>query len=84
MPRRVKASRSLPSAPVDEGGVLGTLRKHGGSMKVGALATATEIDKLILRKGLKLLAEAGKVVLTGATMNRRVSLPGKAPAKEEP
>lgn len=80
---RVRAARSLPDAPLD-GGILAALERQGASMSPADLMKATGIDRLPLRRAIKLLAKAGKVVVTGVTQSRRVSLPGQRQAKEEP
>lgn len=52
-------------------------------MTPGALASALKIERPALRYQIKPLEQAGRVVCTGATMNRLVSLPGRR-AKEAP
>jgi len=73
-------TRSLP----DDGGeaIIAQLKKHAGTMTPGALAKALKISRPNLRYQIKPLEKAGRVVSSGATMNRQVSLPGRA--KEAP
>lgn len=49
-----------------------------------ALAKELKISVLILRYRMKPLVKAGRVVVTGATMNRQVALPQSHAAKEAP
>lgn len=85
-PRRKKALRkSTPAADVDDNGtaILAMLKKHGGVMKPGELAAALKLTVVNLRYRLKPLVKSKQVAVTGTTMSRRVSLPGK-PGKEAP
>jgi hypothetical protein len=61
--------------------ILAFLRTYG-PMKPKALAKSAKLKALELRKHLKAMAKSGLVELTGSTMNRQVSLPRKAAAKE--
>lgn len=58
------------------------LLREQGAMKPKAFAKAMKVAPIVLRKHLKRLAAAGVVELTGSTMNRQISLPRKAAAKE--
>lgn len=75
---RLPRQRSLP----DDEAILAQLKEHG-TMKPGALAKALGLSVSILRSRLKLLVKAGRIVVTGKTMNRQVSLPQRR-AKEVP
>jgi predicted ArsR family transcriptional regulator len=77
--RAPTAHRSLPDNAGDA--IIAQLKKHG-SMTPGALATALKISRPNLRYRIKPLEKAGRVVSTGSTANRQVSLPGRA--KEAP
>jgi len=60
------------------------LRKHNGPMKPRELVAATKLSIHALRRRLNDLEESGQVTVTGATMNRQVSLGRARAAKEVP
>jgi DNA-binding transcriptional ArsR family regulator len=70
------ARRSLPD---DDGAAIIAQLKAHGPMTPGALAQALGISRPNLRYQIKPLESAGRVVSTGATANRRVSLPLRRP-----
>jgi hypothetical protein len=81
--------RRAEAAPARDAGekgaaILAMLKKHGGVMKPGELAKAMQLELGTLRYQLKPLEHAKQVVITGVTAGRRISLPGKQPAKEAP
>jgi hypothetical protein len=81
-----RRAAAAPARDVGEKGaaILAMLKKHGGVMKPGELAKAMKLELGTLRYQLKPLEHAKQVVITGVTAGRRISLPGKQPAKEAP
>lgn len=83
--KRAPTARRPRSLPDDVGeAIVAQLKAHGGSMKPGALAKALKIPKHVLRYQLKHVVRAGRVTVTGATLNRQVALPRSRAAKEAP
>lgn len=63
--------------------VLAILRRAGGPMSPGDLASAVGMTTTGLRAQLKAMVKRKQIVVTGATINRRVALSGN-PTKEVP
>jgi len=84
--RRVKTTRTSRAAtapPTDDTELLAQVKRAGGSIKPKDLATALHCTLFVLRQRTAPLLKSGQLVATGATMSRRLSLPGKS-AKEAP
>lgn len=79
---RVPTRRTLPDDR-QTSEIVAAVRKAGGSMKPSELADALSVSSFTVRAWLKRAVHAKAVVITGATISRRVSLPGKAVAKED-
>lgn len=68
----------------DEAAAIVAQLKAHGAMAPSALAQKLKISVPMLRARVRPLAQAGRVVLTGKTMNRQVALPRPHAAKEAP
>jgi lambda repressor-like predicted transcriptional regulator len=83
-PKNSAAARAAAADDTDHGAeILAALKNAGGSMKPGELAKALGLNNLAtLRYWLKPLEKAKRVVATGVTAARRISLPGKSARRE--
>ncbi len=64
--------------------IVSAVRKAGGVMRPGELAQALGVARVTMARWLESATKAKAVVVSGETSGRRVSLPEKSPAKEEP